>query len=342
MKEFSLTLEELRAMAEQLDALDQAGTMLKAAGFAPTFFLAPGQTCIFLPPLAAFASHGETPADAPDPYQFAKLSQHYPPALNLDQIIGLPHKIVIPPECLEEGHDLEPQSPPALGSDGDAGGASEGVVFSPDLPDAPPAAPQEMEPPAPAAKDHAQKPKPWTAEEDEIAVELAAELTAKNAQKRTIVELVAKRLGRPLDGTYFRLRNRLKARIDARARELQGLARKARKEAVDASVAPLLLTPADIAPPAEEPGEEAQAVAGALAAHLAAVPRTGKWAGWTLQRDIEVLDFVFLGWTSNEITRELGVAPGLVADRFDVLTDKRRFRRDLVLSGLKQMAEKAA
>ena len=76
----------------------------------------------------------------------------------------------------------------------------------------------------------------------------------------------------------------------------------------------------------------------ALASHLTGLPRAN---GWSIDRDIELLDLALLGWPEFEVALEVGVTSRDLKDRFDLLTNKRMFKRDAVLGGLRALAGSA-
>lgn len=64
--------------------------------------------------------------------------------------------------------------------------------------------------------------------------------------------------------------------------------------------------------------------------------------GWTLARDIDLLQHDANGWGFQEIAADLKVKPAELRDRLDTLTDSRRFARSEVLAELQRLAGASA
>lgn len=188
------------------------------------------------------------------------------------------------------------------------------------------------------------RPALWSEADDQTAIWMTA-----NGHP---AEAVAARVGRPVEGTKWRLKNKLRDRIaEARALISEAAGQPARPDepgaittedpAQDAAPEePDAALAAVVAPvPPEAGGGTNLAPAGIdpdLWAHAQAVPR-GKI--WTLQRDLELLELAELGWSPDEIGLELHVVGKEIKPRFDVLTAARRWKRAEVLAALRELAQ---
>lgn len=217
----------------------------------------------------------------------------------------------------------------------------------------------------------------WTAEEDARLIELVAGgMVRLGLGKTAAIRAAAAELGRPEQGTAFRCHHKLKNQI--------GLAVETFKARVQADTTtilagfppeptqipegPALATATDgttasygdaagvgdTLPAAQDEDLDAKSRAAAIA-HGNGPARTAIWAhvtslprkdGWTLQRDIDLLELAILGWLQNEISLELGVQAKLIKPRLDLLTglykdeadrQVRLFKREDVLSALKAL-----
>lgn len=93
-------------------------------------------------------------------------------------------------------------------------------------------------------------------------------------------------------------------------------------------------------------------IADEVTSHLMALPDKGVFGGgWTVERDLELMELSIAGWQSNEIALQLQVQANLIRPRFDALTGLyedatgkkvRRFARDHVFAALSRLAGKAA
>lgn len=113
---------------------------------------------------------------------------------------------------------------------------------------------------------------------------------------------IAETLGRTEQATQFRANKRLAERIKAAS--------------------------SDPVKPAEDAGIT-------LDQHLAKVPRK---RGWDVARDFELLRLAELGWDVPAISMELQISGKEVKDRFEILTDNRRFKRSDVFRALAELA----
>lgn len=228
----------------------------------------------------------------------------------------------------------------------------------------------------------------WTEEEDALLVAGVTEAVVRlGVTKDQAIKAMATTLGRPAPGTEFRANRKLKDRINAAI--AAGRAAKAEAEEMlakspatepagtaqgDAAVgAP---TPAAVQDePDMEPGQRAAEIAvhaaasieGQLAeapvkawnkrehiadpvtAHLMGLTDKG---GWTVDRDLELVELSIAGWQTNEIALQLQMQANAIKPRFDALTGLfedpatgkkvRRFKREDVFAALQRLAGKAA
>ena len=182
------------------------------------------------------------------------------------------------------------------------------------------------------------KPAFWTADEDAKAIRIAADVYAKDGSIKDAATAVSTALGRPFEGTKFRLLNKLKDPIAAELAQRRSAA--IRRETASTPA------PQDDAPLVAIPPQGSDA----LTVHLLGMTRKG---GWTIERDEQLISLAVMGWKPPEIATELGLSSARdVSLRFDLLTGltdtldgtkKRSFERDAVLAKLTQLlAPKAA
>lgn len=270
----------------------------------------------------------------------AQLKQNPPPAVpDADGAAVEPAPAVVVPTA---GADATPYD----GLDfPDAGAAEDAPDPVPSLdPVAPP--PAAVVEPSPAARatvagdvDPA-KPAPWTAEEDDRLVQLVAEAMADGEKLNRAAAAAANVLGRPEEGTKYRVYNKVKDRVyDALgqlkkptaeqttpepARQLAGAdavgraggASQPAPGAPKAEPKPAPKPPAPKAapvPPADLPPELASA-----AAHLRSVTPFGKWTP-TMDRDL-LRELVDLRWPLHEVCLDLGVSTIQAHQRLHTLT----------------------
>ncbi len=177
--------------------------------------------------------------------------------------------------------------------------------------------------PAPVAEpesDQAAKAPGWTADEDELAISLAAKLMVAGQNMSGAAREVAIRLGRPEPGTLWRMRNKLNDAIQSRVLALT--------KPIDSAPEPRPVA-------AAEPARTAVSHSDPILSHLAQRPMKG---GWTDARDRQVLELAELDWKAHEIAAELfpEVTDREVLERFKVLTNNRAFKRADVLAALQK------
>lgn len=194
----------------------------------------------------------------------------------------------------------------------------------------------------------------WTEEEDDRLVAYIVEaVTVRGLTKAAAIPLAAAELGRPAPGTEFRANRALKDRINGAI--FAAATRQAQTETpeIPASDTPLVAD-GDAAiggdasgeaptPVPEKAWDKPSHIADPLTAHLMALPQKD---GWTLARDLDLMELTVASWPSNEIGLELKVRADLVKARFDLLTGLytdangkkcRRFPRKAVLDALQAL-----
>jgi hypothetical protein len=258
-------------------------------------------------------------------------------------------------------------------------------------PAAPPGAPPAGSASAMAASALARAPGWTTGEDDRLIALVVSGVTRLGLTKRAAVRAAAQELGRPEDGTVFRCYNKLRDRLDAAlAQGVATLAQPepdpipegpAQADATDgqtasdgdaAGEAPTspAVQPSDLDARSREtaiahgthtdqpapakawnqPDEPAPAKAGAdpVTAHLMTLPDKG---GWTLDRDLELMELSIAGWQPQEIALQLTMPANLIKPRFDLLTGLyedatgkkvRRFTREAVFFALQALKSRSA
>jgi hypothetical protein len=134
--------------------------------------------------------------------------------------------------------------------------------------------------------------------------------------KGAAIQDAANDLGRPFEGTRFRLNTALKGRL------AEALASKPVSDsaAVDPVAQPAPAQPSPAQPANAEWRPDAALSASTLSPieqHLLAMPAKG---GWTLEIDLHLLELSEMGWTLPEIATETGRDGRAVSERFDLLT----------------------
>lgn len=206
----------------------------------------------------------------------------------------------------------------------------------------------------------------WTEEEDQRLIALVVTgVVQLGKTKMAAIADAAQELNRPHDGVKSRCYGKLKDRLTV------ALTAVAMKQAQTETPSP------EIPEPDMEPGQrEAEIVVNAAASiegqlaetsptrdpasftadpvtsHLMSLPEKGAFGGgWTLERDLELMELSIAGWQPNEIALQLTVQANLIKPRFDMLTGiyedangkkVRRFSREAVFAALQRLTGKAA
>ena len=225
----------------------------------------------------------------------------------------------------------------------------------------------------PPAATHQEKllPATWSEDEDtRLVAGIVAAMVGQGLIKSAAIRAMAAQLGRPEQGTAFRVHHKLKARLDdalaaaqtAKAEAEALLAKSPATEPTgtaqwDAAVGGD--TPAAVQ---DEPDLDARSREAATAhgngpasftadpvtAHLMALTDKG---GWTVERDHELMELSIAGWHPNEIALQLQMQASAIKPRFDALTGQytddsgkkaRRFTREDVYAALTRLAGKHA
>jgi hypothetical protein len=225
----------------------------------------------------------------------------------------------------------------------------------------------------------------WTAEEDERLIERVVRGVGRGATKKAAMISAAHELGRPEAATQFRCHHKLKARIDAALTAAAMHQAQTETPEIPGGPAPANATDGPTAsagntavgghsPAAVQ--DDVQAAMDAIddqvqvAGQLAAIANEIKSplpmpndpitayligltdkGGWTVERDLELMELSIAGWQPNEIALQLQMQANAVKPRFDTLTGLhedttgkkvRRFTREDVFAALTRLAGKAA
>lgn len=364
-----LSLDQLNHMASLIVGLKEAGYLMQEQGFEPRFDLSSAPCALMTVwPSAPQATISDTFAPeqtAAENFSLAgaakvaggegeQAAPPFPPDPIIDAAIDAAFAHVLPGYDLVEDDALEPDTLPVVTG---LSGWLQPVAPLDSVRPLPDSLPPLREPPAPdvlaAPVAHAVapvettvappgtgKPPAWTEDEDHRLIDIIARAVHGDGISRWKAAVAAAAvLGRPVEGTKFRMNTKLADRIDARIAELAGEDQSHSAPAVPAQGAPVVAeggggSPDPLAPAA------APANAPNLADHIAALPRKN---GWTLKRDADLMNLAVKGWKHDEIAVEFGVAAGDVKARFDLLTGydretkTRAYPRDavsLILDGM--------
>ena len=237
-------------------------------------------------------------------------------------------------------------------------------------------APTEVDPPAPAVGSAsalaastigAAGKNRWTEEEDARLIDaIVGGVVGQAMPVKAAIRAAAEQVGRPEQASQYRVYHVLKARLDA-ALEIARVGNDAGPDEDLVPPAPLAdpapeedltlpameMTDAYEVEAAPEPAPEkawtqSEHIADPVTAHLMALPTKG---GWTLARDLELMELSIAGWQPNEIALQLTVQANLIKPRFDALTGlvedaagkkQRRFGREAVLAALQSLVARDA
>lgn len=350
----NLSLVDLNEIMVCADVLIAAGTAVEQRGFQPAFEMVPGRWLTMRVDVKFLPDHAV--ADAP---AFVATG----PDITVIENIALSAGDQVTSAALaalDETHWASEAPPPA--DDADAAlPSSRGAA---------PVSPPDVQSIGRADVAPADKPgraPRWTEEEDEIVIAAVAQAKYYNEPIGRVIRALAEQLGRPVPGTEFRAKDTLKNRIAARVQaiaehvaatqavqvveptETEQAAEAATEEpdqgsviaeqpvvnalvqgvaTADAAAPEVRLEPIPSAPPVTVPIEIWQ--------HLQQVPRSNLW---TLQADRDLMNSVCAGIPLHVIADEFDMKASAIEGRFDILTNRRTFRRERVLTVLEYMLD---
>ncbi len=363
-----LDLEQLTELAATLEQIADAGRVLAASGLYPRFDLTPGKPARITVPFAMPCAAGQVPIQAFLAARSVELSRQRD-GLAVASDVPTPSTEAAQPEPA-----LAPVDAPPV-AEGPAGGAPEPAAPSRSGAEAAPlpaaadealspeasapvpegvadsgggadmAAPAPPAAPAPTTGTHQASfgQNAWTEEEDARLISLVVGGMVGLAMGKTAaIRAAARELGRPEQGTAFRCHHKLKGRLAAALAEAKAEAT-APSPLPDPAAQPAAAPEPETAPkPATTLDKHA---ADPLTAHLMALPEKD---GWTLARDLDLMELSLAGWMPNEIGLELKVRADLVKARFDLLTglhtdeatgkQARRWSREAVFEALQNLS----
>lgn len=286
-----LSVDELNQLASVIVGLKEAGYLMREQGFDARFSLVPG-----LPVLMRLEYRMPHPGPMP-----ALLPESVAQASDDDLQVHL-------------FGSMPAEGPTAAEIDAAVTAACGKVL---------PTLVQALDEPEPAPAP-AGLPARWTDDEDaRLVTEVANRMVIDRMTKGAAIAEVAAMLGRPKDGSEYRLNTKLKQDLSAALGALRAA------EPPTAPIAPTLSPIAATLSPIEE--------------HLLAMPTKG---GWTLEMDMDLLQLAENGWAIPEIATELGKDGKAVAERFDLLTGydretkTRKWKRADLLAAAKEWAGK--
>lgn len=369
----ALTLDDLRKLNDTVTSLVIAGFRLEQGGLAPIFDLTPGQPMRITLQAKMPATRAAAPCPYPESYDRGECCGGYCTMPGVDDetevsVVDLPS--FLKPRSTEAAPPAvgaEPVDPlPALGEVAGGGPVSaepsrsaEAVAETPraeakveakaesgggeEL--AAPEAPAAPAPGSASAMAATWQAPMWTPEEDARLIDLVVKgMTEHGLSRNRAMMEAARELGRAAEGVKFRCYNKLKARIDAALTE--AARRQAQTETPAAEARPVPEAEGDAA--AVESTTAAVQDDDALTAHLRGMTDKG---GWSLRRDLDLMDFSCQGWPAADIAREINMPDAAIKPRFDALTGlhddeatgkkARRWTREEVLGALLVMAGKA-
>lgn len=302
-----MSLDDLCALKDGIDALVGAGRVLVKAGHVPVFDLTPGRDVRIL---NGFGVPGLTLESEPE-------SEHEPAASLLPAVAEAP--AAVPPDAAGAGDPTETEScqprdggtrpMPSVGEPGGRAGA--GAHCPPRTGPAMPVA---------AVPQRANLPERWTEDEDRRAVGVAVALLESGGSMAAAARAVATTTGRTQAAVRYRLDHVLKDRIEAlMAREPAPVPQ------AEPAAAPELV---EVAPtPAPE------AVADPVEAYLRGLGPTRA----ALRDGLSIFEDACAGLDMNTIAIRLEVSPKSVRESFELLTNKRAFGREAVRDALRRM-----
>lgn len=358
----NMTLNQLRELALTLGNLEIAGSTLGSCGLEPLFDLTPGKMVTMTVPFLM-----------PDDTSIApwRINQGtgiwYPatPETEAARVDAYPDPVPETPEPSPlissaddvSGHSPLPVEPLAAdvntGEAGDGGAGKQHPVTPAiaELPAIGEAVTREGEvfvrqpDPVPASP----KAMPWTQQEDIDLIARVVLMMQTGIAKGAAIATVAADMGRPYEGTRFRLGNKLAddfaAALAAAAKTQAQSAPKVTEAEPTPQPRPVPTEAAKAAAPVPTPAPAKTAPpSDALDFHLSHLSNTDSW---NTTHDIELLELTINGWDIPSIAMQMQIGSREIKARFDLLTglytdaqDKkaRRFKREDVLAALTKRA----
>lgn len=365
-----LSLDELIQMRAMIMTLCEAGKTLALEGDGVVFDLTPGRAARIVTPF-------QVPEFGAQQTQLEAMTATPPEEVDVQAIVNAVFA------DMDRAAQLKLNSPPAVpDADGaavepapavvqDAAGADATPYDGLDFPDAgcPVAAVPDLDPvapppaavvePSPAARatvagdvDPA-KPAPWTAEEDDRLVQLVAEAMADGEKLNRAAAAAANVLGRPEEGTKYRVYNKVKDRVyDALAQLKKPAAEQNAPKPAEvpggavavgsaggggqpAPGAPKAEPKPVPKPPAPKPPANLPPELASAAAHLRSVTPFGKWTP-ALDRDL-LRQLEDLRWPLHEVCLDLGVTTVQAQQRLHTLTKGKALKHAEIWAAMQAM-----
>lgn len=338
-----LSLEDLDEMLVCADLLTAAGNVAKERGFTPSFTMSPGKPLSMRVDVTFLPHHSEAPLSAPEMEDLLEQTRQ-----SVGAAVAAAEQIFAPVFEAIETHRDNSASPPV---------AEEPVAECPQA-----AATLPVSLPDVQHVGQADSPDPgnglaapWSAEEDAALIEAMAEARIKGLPLGATARRMSEQLGRTKGATEFRANNKLRQAIHDRVREMVEVAAP-KNEAHEEQAA----EPANEEPGGEPgglqqliPAEKApvQGVVGDYTTpevrfgapsnipmeiwlHVEQVPRM---TPFTLQVDRDLMNDICAGIPVHVIADEFDMRPQAIEGRFDILTNRRNFKREKVLQVLDAM-----
>lgn len=342
----NLTLLDLDEIACCADVLAEAGRLAQERGFKPTFTLVPGKPPAMRIDVEFLPHHVEPAMSAPEMEELleqtrqsvgaavAAAEQVFAPVFEAIEIHREP--AVAPPVAEEaapcpQAEAADPVSLPDAQHVGQADSTDQGNGLA-------------------AA---------WSAEEDAALIEAMAEARVKGLLLGATARRMSEQLGRTKSATEFRANNKLRGAIHERVRAMVEAAAPKDDADKDQAAEPAneepggepgglqQLIPAEKAPvqgvvqSAARPLTTPEVRLGAPAnipmeiwLHVEQVPRMEPF---TLQVDRDLMRDICAGIPVHVIAGEFDMRPQAIEGRFDILTNRRNFKREKVLQVLDAM-----
>lgn len=346
-----LSLDDLRGLNDRLTGLVTAGFRLEQGGLAPRFDLTPGMpiriTLGAVMPSVDRPSFGDWIAAQPQSTEAAS----QPADAQADAVADLrqPEPVDAPSTTGEgvEGAIISAEPSRSAVSASPKVEAPEAPAESGGGPEVAAPAPAAPVPGSASALAAASSlPAPWTAAEDKTLVDTIVALMIGGMARKPAATEASKLLpGRTADACIYRAHTKAKDTINALVAEAAILQAQTETPEIPEAVPPL--SQGDAA--AEGHSSAAAQSTDPLLVHLCTLTDKG---GWSLQRDLDLMELSNAGWPAADIAREIQMPDAAIKPRFDALTGlhddeatgkkARRWSREEVLGALLVIAGKAA